>query len=257
MVGTAPCAVLGAKVQTGLRPVQRCKRGRHRQVPGLGPQVPSSGARLQVRVPGEIKSPNPHLNIFPAPTLIPSFTFALLHAAPPQLHLCTASSPPPCPHVNLPASAALWPTGQLINRSTNVVPRTPSRLRRGPPSPAALLMPAHGVICKIEITGQEDPVAVLRAVPVGESAVAERNEGVAAEAHDHQRGARLGESAESVQCQRPDARPGQLVREAEQGEAPERGIGGQAEERQSPRREQHAQRADDAEDGARAQRRDL
>jgi len=35
----------GAKVQTGLRPVQRCKRGRLAQVPVLGSQVSRLGCR--------------------------------------------------------------------------------------------------------------------------------------------------------------------------------------------------------------------
>jgi hypothetical protein len=175
--GTAPRAVLSAKVQIGLRPVQRCKRGRHRQVPGLGPRVSGSGAREQLQARGEIQilnlHPNlktrtrlpgaetrdlktiashvctfaqelrsglhrafsprqssglqfpcelvprlscPHVNLSTCQLVLPprgsaALTFALLHAAPPQLHLCTASSPPPCPRVTLPACplAALTP----------------------------------------------------------------------------------------------------------------------------------------------------
>jgi hypothetical protein len=183
--GTAPRAVLSAKVQIGLRPVQRCKRGRHRQVPGLGPRVSGSGAREQLQARGEIQILNLHPNLktrtrlpgaetrdlktiashvctfaqelrsglhrafsprqssclrFPfervprlsclhvnlstcqlvlptchlvnvSPRGSAALTFALLHAAPPQLHLCTASSPPPCPRVTLPACplAALTP----------------------------------------------------------------------------------------------------------------------------------------------------
>ncbi len=52
---------VGAKVQIGLRPVQRCKRERHLQVPGLGPQVSGTGFQVQVQVPGEI----PNLNLYP------------------------------------------------------------------------------------------------------------------------------------------------------------------------------------------------
>ena len=54
-VGAAPRAALGAKVKIGLRPVQRCKRERHFQVPGLGPRVSGSGDQLQVMVRGKIQ----------------------------------------------------------------------------------------------------------------------------------------------------------------------------------------------------------
>ncbi len=52
---------VGAKVQIGLRPVQRCKRERNLQVTGLGPQVSGAGFQVQVRVPGEIQN----LNLYP------------------------------------------------------------------------------------------------------------------------------------------------------------------------------------------------
>jgi hypothetical protein len=60
-VGTAPRAVLSAKVQIGLRPVQRCKSGTHLRVPGLGPQVSGTGYQVQVRVRGKIQV----LNLYP------------------------------------------------------------------------------------------------------------------------------------------------------------------------------------------------
>ncbi len=60
-VGTAPRAVLCAKVQIGLRPVQRCKREGNLQVTGLGPQVSGTGFQLQVRVPEVIQN----LNLYP------------------------------------------------------------------------------------------------------------------------------------------------------------------------------------------------
>jgi hypothetical protein len=58
---------VGPKVQIGLRPVQRSKRERHLQVPGLGPQVSGTGFQVQVQVPGEIQilNPNPNLNLAP------------------------------------------------------------------------------------------------------------------------------------------------------------------------------------------------
>ena len=61
-VGTAPRAVLCAKVQIGLWPVQRCKRERHLQVPGLGPQVSGTGVQVQVPGPGQIQIPNLYPN---------------------------------------------------------------------------------------------------------------------------------------------------------------------------------------------------
>jgi hypothetical protein len=60
-VGAVPRAALGAKVQIGLRPVQRCKRERYFQVPGLGPRVSGSGDQLQVLVRGKIQV----LNLYP------------------------------------------------------------------------------------------------------------------------------------------------------------------------------------------------
>ncbi len=53
--------VAGAKVQIGLRPVQRCKSGMHSQVPGLGHRVSGSGVQVQVQVPGLTPVPEcPH-----------------------------------------------------------------------------------------------------------------------------------------------------------------------------------------------------
>ena len=68
-----------AKVQIGLRPVQRCKymvlavsgwrlgmhltQGRYSRVPGLGPQVSGTGYQVQVRVRGKIQILNLYLNL--------------------------------------------------------------------------------------------------------------------------------------------------------------------------------------------------
>ena len=175
-VGTAPRAVLGAKVQIGLRPVQRCKRERHFQVPGLGPRVSGSGDQLQVLVRGKIQVLNLYPNLRtcawyltaetrdlkvyapsqssglrfpleacislvnrasepPGLSFIPvspchrarvpparwcagALTFALLHAAPPQLHLCTAS--PPCPLVTVPACPCAGSAGAYFPPSGSV-----------------------------------------------------------------------------------------------------------------------------------------
>jgi len=54
---------VSAKVQIGLRPVQRCKRGRHIQVPGLGPQVSGTGYQVQVRV--RVRGKLQILNLYP------------------------------------------------------------------------------------------------------------------------------------------------------------------------------------------------
>ena len=118
------------------------------------PNAPSQLSGL--RFPFELKLPaTRHPKCFPVPTPIPiptpSLTFAPLHAAPPQLHLCTVCPisrchPPPetlastfaplhrspapiCTFaLSSPDSPALqpscppfrlWPTGQLFNRSTN------------------------------------------------------------------------------------------------------------------------------------------
>ena len=113
-VGTAPRAVLCAKVQIGLRPVQRCKRERHLQVPGLGPQVSGTGYQVQVRVRGN-SGPEPvpepeHLNLAPdrrdpRPEMVSLPTFALLHrsSAPICTFALSLSGPPSlrpsCPRV--------------------------------------------------------------------------------------------------------------------------------------------------------------
>ena len=52
---------LGANVQIGLRPVQRCKSEQHFWVAGLGPQVSGTGYLAQVRVRGKIQV----LNLYP------------------------------------------------------------------------------------------------------------------------------------------------------------------------------------------------
>ena len=54
---------LSAKVQTGLRPVQRCKCERHFRVTGLGLEVSGAGYQVQVRVRGKI----PILSLYPNP----------------------------------------------------------------------------------------------------------------------------------------------------------------------------------------------
>ena len=140
-------------MQSGLRPVQRCKsisRGRGR---GWGrnttpaPESAHSHLRISYPKPG---TRSPECFPTPAPTPIPTPnlnpTFALLHAAPPHLHLCTAygrprqalplysilhtlfSSGPRALRSSSPPTVSLWLPASPATRHLGLPPATRSFL---------------------------------------------------------------------------------------------------------------------------------
>ena len=139
-VGTAPRAVLGAKVQTSLRPVQRCEHVRARARARAWARPPNAGRRVGARRRRARAWASSHEALVLSP-----YASLLAQALAPALaltHVCTFArgsavvAPLHCLFASLwstePLGLSCWLPCQRVTVPTcphAALPRTPSRLR--------------------------------------------------------------------------------------------------------------------------------